>query len=275
MIVEDVPCAITLKSALIEHKMSTETAETIGLAIGQFASDLHTWGASNDPAAVKLRAELGECKEAKDVSFTVFYHWLEKTANEVETGTIATEEMKELIQKVKSVMKEEMFEKRENWTVLHGDFWTGNVLVPEAYVVSDKSEKVGEIVERKLHIVDWELCKFASRHFDLGQMLAEMYLPFHFYGNEASLAMIDAFIATYTRLSLYDKTEEQLLDVVFKTMMHFGGHLAVWPRLTGWPAENGKVDSCIEFGAECIRKGWEKDVEFLKSGIFKGFAVNL
>src|SRR5690606_333735 len=107
-------------------------------------------------------------------------------------------------------------------------------------------------------------------HFDLGQMIAEMYLPFHFYANQASLSMIDAFFFSYAP-GLSGKTEDEVMDIAFKAMIHFGGHLVVWPRLTGWPSEGGKIDSVIELGVEYIRKGLEKDVEFLKNGIFKGF----
>src|SRR5690606_3804852 len=189
---------ITLKSALIDHVMSKDTTEAIGSALGRFAAEVHLLGRLTDnAAAAKLRLDLGESLKAKEISFTVFYDWLEKTANEVQIGTLSADEMKELIQKAKKLMREEMFEKRDSWTVVHGDFWTGNILIPQTLVSSSGLNNPSKIVEKKIHVVDWELCKLAPPHFDLGQMIAEMYLPFHFYANQASLSMIDAFFFSY------------------------------------------------------------------------------
>ncbi|RPA77003.1 hypothetical protein BJ508DRAFT_417326 [Ascobolus immersus RN42] len=286
MIVEDVKDSITLKAALIDthtrSSLSALKAGAIGSSLGQFASELHNLGRSADnKSALQLRADWDENVEAKEISFTVFYDWLMKAANEIQTGSLATEEMKELIEKVKDFMREEMFEKRDSWTIVHGDFWTGNVLVP-CDLVEPTRQDVKHKLEKKINIVDWELCKLAPPHFDLGQMVAELYLPYHFYENENGIQMIEGFLRSYTAnipnetgnpSSQLGEYEEGKVDLAFKSMMHFGGHLVTWPRITGWPDEGGKIESVIELGAEYLRKGWERDVDFLMDSIFKALVM--
>jgi thiamine kinase-like enzyme len=50
--------------------------------------------------------------------------------------------------------------------LIHGDFWTGNILLPNRPLPAEDQPVT-------VYVIDWELSHLSSIAFDLGQMFAE------------------------------------------------------------------------------------------------------
>lgn len=117
-----------------------------------------------------------------------------------------------------------------------------------------------------LWIIDFELAQVSLPPFDLGQMVAELYLLFHFTPNNANqLTLITAFLTAYGSMPERDK---------FRTVVVFGIHLVAWPwRTPSWKGESQKVRACAGFGAECVRAAVNRDKDHLKRGPLRALFV--
>ena len=103
-------------------------------------------------------------------------------------------------------------------TVLHGDFWTGNILVD---------------TKQQLTVVDWELARVGGAWQDLGQMSAELWLCAVFAESEErgerAMQALHAFHSAYQEGRGDLGKEERRLAV-----MHTGVHCVAWPQYSGW-----------------------------------------
>jgi len=110
-------------------------------------------------------------------------------------------------------------------------------------------------------IIDWELAQVSSPVYDLGQFFAELYLLYHFKARLEALTIIDAFLASYGPLPG---------DLAFRTAVHFGVHLVVWPPVTpGW-GDGEQLKDCVRVGAGYIHAGLQRDRRFFAGGPLKG-----
>ncbi|KAI8823350.1 kinase-like domain-containing protein [Fimicolochytrium jonesii] len=251
-IYEDVQQSETLKTALLADRLSRETAVHVGAALGAYIARLHVWGRDAEQEA--LRRHLASYDEATRVIFSMTYGSFHGLITAF-PGLLAGNE--DLFARAKQWAQDVFFgEDGGRRTVTHGDFWTGNILVP-----SSLSQTVAEPRSQNLHVVDWEACRLSAPGLDIGQMVAEMYLPFHFHANPVSLALIDAFLDAYARAG--DVPVEEVLTAV----KHFGMHLLVFPARTGWPKEG--VEECVRLGLEYLEHGVGGDVEWVKGSVFK------
>ncbi|EWY99917.1 hypothetical protein FOYG_03844 [Fusarium oxysporum NRRL 32931] len=73
--------------------------------------------------------------------------------------------------------------------VIHGDFWTGNIVLPNA--------AIKEGTEIPLFVVNWELTRLGLPSVDFGQMIAEMYALWLWKSVDAGLWMMEGFIKGY------------------------------------------------------------------------------
>jgi hypothetical protein len=127
------------------------------------------------------------------------------------------------------------------WGVIHGDFWTGNVIISD----------------RTLFIIDWELCQCGPRGLDLGQMLAELFEVTHFKGIDAGLYILQGLVEKYTPLNE---------DIAFRTAIHTGVHLICWSSVPGWGTRE-QIEAVVKIGRDFVVKGWERDGEwFVRDG---------
>ncbi|KAH7172956.1 hypothetical protein DER46DRAFT_657627 [Fusarium sp. MPI-SDFR-AT-0072] len=77
----------------------------------------------------------------------------------------------------------------EKLQVIHGDFWTGNIVLPNA--------AIKEGTEIPLSVVNWELTQFGLPSVDFGQMIAEMYALWLYKSIDSRLWMMEGFIKGY------------------------------------------------------------------------------
>ena len=111
-----------------------------------------------------------------------------------------------------------------------------------------------------MFVIDWEFAQVSSPIFDLGQMLAELYLVAHFRASPVIAPLIGSFLQAYGR----NETEDS-----FRVAIHFGVHLIVWPcRVPGW-GDDAQIEDCIRFGLECVRNAHQKQKEWFRGGILE------
>jgi aminoglycoside phosphotransferase (APT) family kinase protein len=137
----------------------------------------------------------------------------------------------------------------ENSYLCHGDFWTGNVLLP-----------AGDDPSPRLTMVDWEMCRRGYGATDIGQFAAEAWLLDNHRDNRS---LLPAFLEGYRNAAGPWVTEE----FVKRAIVHCGVHLAYWPSMSGWADTDG-TKKILEYGAQLIRGVEQGDIGWLKQSIF-------
>ncbi|KAF2008759.1 hypothetical protein BU24DRAFT_468550 [Aaosphaeria arxii CBS 175.79] len=107
-------------------------------------------------------------------------------------------------------------ERTNSYGIIHGDLWTGNLLVSLGSQESAPPSK-----DINLTVLDFEFTQFSHFAVDLGQMLADLYEKGHFYLLPRALirAMIKSFFEGYGEI------DEELKR---KTLIHAGVHMICW-----------------------------------------------
>ncbi|KAJ3187149.1 hypothetical protein HDU85_007187 [Gaertneriomyces sp. JEL0708] len=248
MVVEDAGQESSNLKQLFQNSVPPEVAATIGEALGVFAGRIHNLQADVDLE----QALISEDNQACRVSIFACYDRLVETIGLA--PHVNLEPYRQIFQRVETQMKEEML-RGEGARVLHGDYWTGNVLASAA---------PGEdnVRTHQLYVIDWEIAKIAPPFFDIAQMAAELFLLHFFKGSATALSALDSFLAAYP-------LENWPRHMIFRTAVHFGVHLTVWPiRIADWGADSIR-ESCALLGAEYVKRGMDEDIEWLKSSALK------
>ena len=234
-----------LKASLLAGEINSKQADAIGYAIAKFASELHSWG----KAQLQLCEDIRKHRQTTSVSLWSTYGRLAETIGMMSEN--ALEEYREAFEQAQLVMTTEM-QYSANCGLIHGDYWTGNILVS-----LDATNK--DLGLESLYVIDWEVSRVAPPLFDIGQMSAEIYLVNHFRQKPEAIRLLDSFLSSYEGLDS--------LDSRCKMAIHFGTHLVVWPiRVPGWGTPQ-EVEACAKLGADFIRKGLQGDVEWLKQSV--------
>ncbi|KAL1854448.1 hypothetical protein VTK73DRAFT_8745 [Phialemonium thermophilum] len=259
-VLEDIPDATDLKSFLLQHANSqsparplgARAAASIGYGLGSWLRSLHDW--SSGTVQENLRNQLARnagMRELKCRVTDVAFQTLLENFPDLLDGRAPT------LERVRHWMRED-FEKPVlktadglEWGVIHGDFWTGNVLLP---VQTSRSPV-------RLVVIDWEFAQIGHRAYDLGQMVGDLYERHHFHSVDSSLAILGEFVRGYRGSdgSLSD-------ELAFRTVIHAGVHLI--GRFTRRPP-NGrladpqdKLSGAMGLARDWILKGWERDREW-------------
>ncbi|KAH7037921.1 kinase-like domain-containing protein [Microdochium trichocladiopsis] len=126
--------------------------------------------------------------------------------------------------------------------IIHGDFWTGNILLPNKPITPDQ--------EVPVFVVDWEMAQLGKRNLDLGQMIAELYELWLYKSITAGLWIIEGFTAGYG---------VGTAEFAFRTAIQTGAHLVCFgTSVPGWgtPEQNEMV---AEKGRDLIMHALDKD----------------
>ncbi|RPB19628.1 hypothetical protein L211DRAFT_626057 [Terfezia boudieri ATCC MYA-4762] len=234
-----------LKASLLAGEINSKQADVIGCAIAKFSSKLHSWS----KAQPQLCEDIQKHRQATIVSVWATYGRLAETIGMVSES--ALEEHREAFEHARLVMTKEM-QDSANFGIIHGDYWTGNILVS-----LDATNK--DLGLESLYVIDWEISKVAPPLFDIGQMSAEIYLVNHFRQKSEAISLLDSLLRSCDGL---DSLRSRC-----KMAVHFGTHLVVWPiRVPGWGTPK-EVEACAKLGAEFIRKGLQGDVEWLELSV--------
>ncbi|KAI1751509.1 kinase-like domain-containing protein [Xylaria castorea] len=260
-VLEDFPTTADLKSLFVSPNangiLTPPLAASIGHDIGSWLRSFHDWSTSPNG---RLK-DIGDNEPMRKLKYAVTYDAYLKVLENHFPDLL--EGHRPLLEQVRNAATKEFRKVSEDqdegnsWGLIHGDFWTGNVLL-QCDMSSPDTQHPGGI---KLFIVDWEFAQFGHRAYDIGQMIGDIYERWHFTEAEGAVPAIEGFIKGYGRLDN--------CDFAFRVAIHAGVHLICWyirrvpTAPLGFPLER-VIDAMIT-GRDWILKGWQKDGKYFKS----------
>ncbi|KAK8136679.1 hypothetical protein PG984_004619 [Apiospora sp. TS-2023a] len=252
---ENLPNGTNLKVYALEHWSTSPAAEStdvqqqaqarqLGLSLGRWlrafhdnSSELHHHG--------EMRGAVAANGVMQSLKHTINFQWLlDRVAQfpDILTGAVPVfEEVKEM---AAAELRDE-----SRLQVIHGDFWTGNILIPNIPIPRN--------VEVPIFVVDWEMAQLGVPSLDLGQMLAEMYELWLYKRVRAGLWMMEGLVAGYGPV-----TETSAL----RTAVQLGAHLVCFgTSVPGWGTPE-QVQEVARTGRDVICHAWRKNRTWFESG---------
>ncbi|RYC61629.1 peptidase [Xylaria longipes] len=262
-ILEDFPATVDLKSLFVsptaDSILTSSLAASVGHDIGSWLRSFHDWSMSPNG---RLK-HIGDNEPMRKLKYAITYDAYLKVLDDHFPDLL--EDYRPLLEQVQNVASNE-FEKAsedrhgDNWGPIHGDFWTGNVLLSRDTSSSDTQRLCGV----KLFIVDWEFAQFGHRAYDIGQMIGDIYERGHFSDAEGAIPAIEGFIRGYGGLN-----NDRL---GFRVAIHAGVHLIGWyiRRAPTAPLlfSLERITEAMRIGRDWVLKGWQKDKKYFKSTPF-------
>ncbi|KAE8150745.1 kinase-like domain-containing protein [Aspergillus avenaceus] len=249
-VMENLPDAVDLKSFFVSHvanqNVPREWAVSLGRTLGRWLASFHSW--TKETSQMDLELEMEKNRMWQDLKFSINY---ENLVNLVGMYPELLESSRGIFEKVKDMARSETGRKDgDGYGVIHGDFWSGNVILPRTSLDTQHANT-------PLLVIDWEISQCGSRALDLGQMLAELYQLKHFKDIDAGVWIIQGIVEEYSAI-----TEE----MAFRTLIHVGTHFICWgSTIPGWGTDEQVVD-VVRLGRDLIVKAWEKDKNWFTGG---------
>ncbi|KAH8690031.1 kinase-like domain-containing protein [Talaromyces proteolyticus] len=243
-IMENLPESKDLKSWLLSERgksISEPDARAIGHALGDWVAAFHTWGSQEQQAG--LRETIGQNTEMQKLKNMVNYERLPAMVDTyphiLESSRAVFEQARECV--AREIASPPTHSGDGSYGLIHGDFWTGNVLV----------------TDHTLFVVDWELSHLGLRALDLGQMLAELFEAKHFKDVDAAIWIMQALVESYGPLTR---------EIAFRAAIHVGVHLVCWSVVPGWGSRE-QIEEVVRIGREFVVNGWQRDAAwFMQEG---------
>ncbi|KAI1862693.1 uncharacterized protein JN550_010030 [Neoarthrinium moseri] len=159
-----------------------------------------------------LFAQLEPCREMQQLKHMINYDWM---VQRIAKFPDVLAEAREVFEEFKAAALDEL---KGELMPIHGDFWTGNIVLANI--------AVEEGAEIPLFVIDWEMAQLGVRELDYGQMLAEMYQLWLYKNIDAGLWMVQGFA---------EGLQLQSERVAFRTAAQLGCHLVAFGCVTpGW-----------------------------------------
>ncbi|KAL4960165.1 uncharacterized protein BDV14DRAFT_183230 [Aspergillus stella-maris] len=261
-IMEDLPDSLDLKSFMllrgVAESISRDWASSLGETLGTWLKSFHIW--INHPQQGLIKGEFGESAFMRDLKFAVNYNGL---LSKIEVFPEILERSREIFQQVRDFAKSETEAEPDGLGIgaMHGDFWSGNVLLP-------KSSLSHPNPVTPLLITDWEMAQVGPLALDLAQMIAELYMLKLFKGIDAGVWLIHGFLKGYSEASGSGNGDGIDEEMAFRILIHVGVHLVFWgSTVPGWGDEE-QVKGVVEVGRDMILCAWKRE-----RGVFEGDSV--
>ncbi|KAH8891695.1 hypothetical protein GQ53DRAFT_150222 [Thozetella sp. PMI_491] len=258
-LIEDFADTIDLKwiiaGPLANSILTRPVAASIGREIGAWLRSFYIWAAL--PEQTDFLAQVAAIEPMRKMKYEVTYGSFIKI---LEDFPDLLEGHREALDAVVASTKKD-FERPitdsdgQHWGLIHGDCWTGNVLVPNALWRDAQSPRKVE----ELFIIDWEYAQFGHRAYDLGNMVGDLYERKHFHGADGAMWAIEGLVEGYGGLDD---------ELAFRTAIHAGVHLIYWYRRGPTPLERApreKILGAMTAGRDFILKGWARDREWFEA----------
>ncbi|CAJ2506030.1 Uu.00g001600.m01.CDS01 [Anthostomella pinea] len=244
---EYLPNSKDLKTYALKAYSDTtpETEKTqcvqLGRALGKWLRNFHTWAASQP----ELRKTVAVNREMQQLKNRINFSWL---LDRVTQFPSVLSDAQEIFEEVKKMAAAEL-EDESRLQVIHGDFWTGNILLPDS--------PIKEGVDIPMFVIDWEMSQIGVPGLDVGQMIAELYELKLYRSIEAGLWMVQGFVEGYGIVSE---------DFAFRTAIQVGAHLVCFgTSVQGW-GPPVQVEVVARTGKEIIVHAWRKDRKWFEGG---------
>ncbi|KAK7731624.1 hypothetical protein SLS63_005310 [Diaporthe eres] len=238
---EYLPSSLNLKHYALKRLLPSTPEDLrpkvleLGQGLGKWLRSFHEWSSHPDQEALRETAKTN--KELQTIKFTYNYDSLFWQSDDFPFLKESENVFKEVIASAKLELEDE-----SKLHVIHGDFWTGNILLPDRDLESDDQAPV--------FVVDWEMCELGVRPLDLGQMIAEMYELFLYRDITAALWLIEGFATGY---GFVDD------DFAFRVAIHTGAHLVGFgTSVPGWGSTEA-IERVCKTGRDIITHAWAKD----------------
>ncbi|KAL5047063.1 kinase-like domain-containing protein [Aspergillus fruticulosus] len=269
LIMEHLPKAINLHNFLTNMScLSDERLHPwcffVGSNLGHWLHAFHEWIAKDEQKQLAKEFDSDLNKAMADLKFHINY---EKLLDAVEKYPDILKKKKKTRRIFKKVIKMARAEvqggvKNGRTGPIHGDFWAGNVILPMTAIRDlEKDLKPDPDAEddprhipcpqTTLLITDWEFAQYGPHALDIGRIVAELYILYHFLGIEAASWVLEGFLDGYEQITM---------ETSYRMLIHIGMHFIVWGsrRANGVGTEK-QVRKLIKLGRKFIVKGWKKD----------------
>ncbi|KAK1971134.1 phosphotransferase enzyme family protein [Colletotrichum sublineola] len=240
------PSPLSLKNYALQHLVASASGSlepqclNIGQGIGMWLRAFHGW--SNAPEQRKFRDIAAANKEMQKIKHWVNY---KRLPSSIERFPSILCECANTFTAIADETSREM-EDDEKLQVIHGDFWTGNILLKDQPWKNEHS---------RILVVDWEMCMLGLKPLDLGQMIAELYELKLYKDMEAGLWLIQGFMKGYGAVDD---------EFAFRTLLHVGVHLINFgTTVKDWGTEE-QTKSVASEGRDLVMNAWEKNRAFFE-----------
>ncbi|EMT72748.1 kinase-like domain-containing protein [Fusarium oxysporum II5] len=143
----------------------------LGKALGSWLRIFVAWSAQQ----VKHRDLVAQNEFGQAVRHMLNYAWLHERTKEY-PGIL--NDVEDILTQVEQLAASEK-ENTDELQIIHGDFWTGNVVLPDA--------AIKEGTKIPVFVVDWEMTQLGLPSVDFGEMIAEMYALWLYKSIDAGL----------------------------------------------------------------------------------------
>ncbi|KAI1367788.1 kinase-like domain-containing protein [Xylaria arbuscula] len=213
----------------------------LGRALGQWLRNFHSWSATQ----TALRNTVAGNTELQQLKHYINYSWL---LDRVEQFPSILSEARGVFEKVKEMAAKEL-EDESQLQPIHGDFWTGNILLPDRPI-----EQSSDVT---MFVIDWEMSQVGVPNLDMGQMVAELYELKLYKNITAGLWMVQGFAEGYGAVSD---------DFAYRTAIQVGAHLISFgTSVQGWGTPE-QVEMVARTGRDIIVHAWQKDRDWFEGG---------
>ncbi|RYP48852.1 hypothetical protein DL768_005360 [Monosporascus sp. mg162] len=206
----------------------------LGKALGRWLRNFHGWSAQQPG----LRRTLSKHKEIQQLKQMVNFGWL---LQRVEEYPAVLGHARTVFEEVRNMAASEL-ENEDELQIIHGDFWTGNILIPNAPIQSD--------AEIPVFVIDWEMAQLGVPSLDLGQMIAELYELWLYKSIDAGLWIIQGLTEAYGIVRV---------DFAFRIAIQVGTHLISFgTSVPGWGSPE-QVEGVARTGRDLVVHAWKRD----------------
>ncbi|KAI1144537.1 kinase-like domain-containing protein [Hypoxylon sp. FL0543] len=213
----------------------------LGKALGRWLRGFHDWAAKQE----SLRKVVAGNKDLQQLKHFINFSWL---LDRVQQFPSILSDAQSVFEEVKNMAAAEL-DDESKLQVIHGDFWSGNILLPKS--------PIEEGVDVPMFVIDWEMSQIGKPNLDLGQMIAELYELKLYKDILGGPWMVEGFLDGYGAVSE---------DFAFRTAIQVGAHLISFgTSVPGWGTPE-QVENCARTGKEIIVHAWKKDRHWFEEG---------
>ncbi|KAM6529463.1 hypothetical protein FALCPG4_007599 [Fusarium falciforme] len=244
---EFLPDGINLKDYILQYytaptpKSFEPQCRHLGKALGKWLRGFIDWTTRQ----VKHRHVVAQNDFAQDIKHMINFSWLYKRIKDFPD---ILDPVKDILGQVEQMAAAERKEVSKH-QIIHGDFWTGNIILPNA--------PIQQGTEVPMLVIDWECTQLGLPSIDFGQMIAEMYALWLYKSINAGLWMMEGFIEAYGNVSQ---------DVAFRTAIQTGAHLLCTTTMfPGWGTPE-QVKEVTRVGRDIVVHAWKKEAAWFERG---------